>query len=285
MAVPLEEIDRLYGLPLEQFTPARDALASSLRADKRRADADEVKRLRKPNLVAWALNQVRRRDPDRVSELLAAGERLRNAQREVVSGGDRGLLRDAVADERRRAEEVVARAEQALIRAGHAPSPALQGRVRSTLRAAATGGEAGELLRAGRLVHDYEVSDLGLGTVGAGDPVAAGARAKRPPPRRPRAQAERKEVAERARAQAEAERTRRAITGALARARARAASLSGKLDEAERRAAQARRVAARAAGARARAPRAVEEARDRAAAAGQRVAELEASLTALADGR
>ena len=29
MALPEEEIDRLYGLPLEQFTAARDELARS----------------------------------------------------------------------------------------------------------------------------------------------------------------------------------------------------------------------------------------------------------------
>jgi hypothetical protein len=93
-------IDRLYGLPLEEFTPQRDAAAKQLRGAGDRDAAAEVKRLRKPSRLAWALNQVRRHDPEQVDELLAAGERLQEAQRQLVEAGERGLLRDAAADER-----------------------------------------------------------------------------------------------------------------------------------------------------------------------------------------
>src|SRR4030081_1955961 len=120
------EVDRLYALPLDQFTPARDELARRLRSDGDRDASAEVKGLRKPNLLAWALNQARHRDPERVDELIAAGERLQKAQDQLVAGGERGLLRDAGADERRLVEEVVALAERELAGAGHPVNAGLQ---------------------------------------------------------------------------------------------------------------------------------------------------------------
>src|SRR3954447_8139768 len=59
-----EDVDRLYGLPLEEFVAERDALAKRLRADKRREEADAVKSLRKPSVAAWAVNQVLRCHPE-----------------------------------------------------------------------------------------------------------------------------------------------------------------------------------------------------------------------------
>src|SRR5690349_9061004 len=58
------EIDDLYGLKLEEFTPARDALAKRLRADKLRDEAQTVAHLQKPNRTAWTVNQVYRREGD-----------------------------------------------------------------------------------------------------------------------------------------------------------------------------------------------------------------------------
>jgi hypothetical protein len=47
-------VDRLYELPLDEFVAARDALA------KERKDP-AVKKLRKPTVPAWAVNQLARR--------------------------------------------------------------------------------------------------------------------------------------------------------------------------------------------------------------------------------
>ena len=47
----IDEADKLYGLPLEDFIAERDAFAKALRAQGRRAEADEVKALRKPPAV------------------------------------------------------------------------------------------------------------------------------------------------------------------------------------------------------------------------------------------
>ena len=161
---PLKDtIDRLYGLPLDEFTPARDAAAQERRADKDRDGADTVKRLRKPNLVAWSLNRVRRAQADVVEELIAAGERLQEAQRQLVSGGERGLLRDAAADERRLVGRVADLASAELAAAGHPPDAGTQSKLFATLHAAAANVEVRGLLATGRLVRDHELSDLGLG--------------------------------------------------------------------------------------------------------------------------
>src|SRR5256885_1710261 len=63
-AEPVREVaDELYGLPLRDFTKARDDHARRLRKEGRREVADAVKALRKPTLPAWALNQLARRRP------------------------------------------------------------------------------------------------------------------------------------------------------------------------------------------------------------------------------
>src|SRR5207248_1815225 len=139
-----EVIDRLYGLPREEFTPARDAASKELRAAGERDAAAEVKRLRKPSRLAWALNQVRRHDPEPVDELIAAGERLQEAQRQLVEAGERGLLRDAAADERELVGKIADLAERELATSGHPANATAQGKLFSTLHAAAADPEERE---------------------------------------------------------------------------------------------------------------------------------------------
>ena len=70
-----EIIDRLYGLPLSEFTRERDRAARELRSEGRRAEADELKALRKPTAAAGAINRlVREHAADVRAFLTAAGE-------------------------------------------------------------------------------------------------------------------------------------------------------------------------------------------------------------------
>ena len=62
MAELLEIADELYGLPLAEFTPARDARAKELKGTDL---APRVKALRKPSTAAWARRSVGRRWPRR----------------------------------------------------------------------------------------------------------------------------------------------------------------------------------------------------------------------------
>jgi hypothetical protein len=226
------EIERLYGLPLEQFTPARDELARALRRDGQREASAAIKALRKPNLPAWALNQAQRRDPERAAELLRAGAELRAAQQRVVAGGDRGELREAAAAERRLVDELVASAEHELAASGRGVNASLQGKLRATAHAAAVTDEPGGLLAAGRLVRDYELSDLGL--IGAGaPPVDAAERKAAAREAAQRAAAERREAAREAAERRAAERRALGLRRQLDRARARVAQLEAALAELE----------------------------------------------------
>lgn len=76
-----DAIDRLYQLPLEEFTAARNALAKDAGAR-----APEIKRLEKPNLAAWAVNQLYWRARKSYDDLIDSAEGLRAEQRKQLSG-------------------------------------------------------------------------------------------------------------------------------------------------------------------------------------------------------
>src|SRR5436190_3471155 len=96
-----QEIDRLYGLPLGEFTAERNALAKRLRSDDDRAGAETVGKLKKPDGIAWAINQAVRRDPKALRSAVSARERLQKAQAQSMSGkGDPKALRKAITEER-----------------------------------------------------------------------------------------------------------------------------------------------------------------------------------------
>src|SRR5439155_4336918 len=75
-----EELDRLYALPLNEFTATRDEVAKRLRGDGERELADQVKGLRKPTVAVWLVNQLAREREVDVKRLLGAGEALAKAQ-------------------------------------------------------------------------------------------------------------------------------------------------------------------------------------------------------------
>src|ERR671936_661855 len=70
-----EELDRLYALPLNEFTSARDEIARRLRGEGERDLADEVKALRKPTVAVWLVNQLAREREVDIKRLLKAGDR------------------------------------------------------------------------------------------------------------------------------------------------------------------------------------------------------------------
>lgn len=155
-------IDALYALALSEFTPARNHLAQTLRQAGERELGDQVKRLRRPSVAAWTLNQLRRRHPEQIDELLDAGLRLRQAQERLLGQGERGLLREAAAHERELVQETVRSAEDVLRETGQAVSASLHNKLWETSHAAALDPALGETLRHGRLIEDRQLSDLGL---------------------------------------------------------------------------------------------------------------------------
>jgi hypothetical protein len=248
-----EELDRLYALPLEEFTAARNDLAARLRKSGQADASASVKALAKPSVVAWAINQAVRADRAAADRLLATGEELRKAQAEAIGGGGSDALRDAQRAERQAARGFAAAAEAALEGAGRPPSMQVRDRIATTLRAAALDEDARALLAAGRL--EQEVAGGGFEAL-AGMAAAAPARAA---PKRASSGGRRERVAE----------ARRALQAARREAR-----------EEARRAAAAERDAGRAEAAAEAARRDAEAARERADAAERAVADAEAALRA-----
>ena len=165
VSVDLEaEIDDLYVAPLDQFVRRRDALARSLKQAGERPSADRVAGLRKPSLVAWAVNQLARTRRRDVDLLLDAGRRIVDAQQASITKGERASL-DAAQSSIRSSDLRVDR-----IRAGDSRRscrPSTLTHVAETLRAAATGAEGRELLARGRLTE--ELSETGWEIVGRPD--------------------------------------------------------------------------------------------------------------------
>jgi hypothetical protein len=117
--VPDEAVELFREAP-EGFVAARDALAARLRDEGRDDEARAVKGLRKPTVVAWALNRLSVDEPDGVRRLLDAGAEVRAAQQAALSSkrGATERLRAAGVTRRAAISELVAAATTALSGAG-----------------------------------------------------------------------------------------------------------------------------------------------------------------------
>jgi len=149
------EIDRLFQLPLVEFTPARNALATTLKKSGDAVAAERVKALPKPPLSAWIANQLYWRYRHPFDRLLAAGNQFRTAQAAQLAGKSadvRGPL-----DARREALSVLTKHGADILReSGHPASPDTMRRILTTLEALATYGEPVEIAPAGRLTSDVD---------------------------------------------------------------------------------------------------------------------------------
>lgn len=162
------EVEALYGLPLDEFTKARDALAKARAKEQGKEAGAVVKALRKPSMVAWALNQLARSHPDEIEALVEAGARLRRAQTAALEGGDPDELREATKAEAGEVRALAGQARSLLAEAGRGGSPAQEDRLATTLRAAAVDELAADLLRRGVLTTELSPAGFGFG-VGEGE--------------------------------------------------------------------------------------------------------------------
>ena len=74
-----DQIDQLYQLPLDEFTAGRNALA------KETGDA-AVKKLAKPNLAAWAVNQLYWHQRKLYDEVIKTSGQARTAHKQMLAG-------------------------------------------------------------------------------------------------------------------------------------------------------------------------------------------------------
>ncbi|MER5860457.1 hypothetical protein ABT131_33400 [Streptomyces sp900105245] len=140
--------DELYALRPEEFVAARDRRALDARRSGEQGLAAEIGALRRPSLAAWVSNLLVRREPDEVPPLLALGEELRRAHRELDGPRLRRLAR--------RQNEVIgalARTARRLAgQSGHPVGEGVQREVEETLHAALADADAAREWAAGRLV-------------------------------------------------------------------------------------------------------------------------------------
>ena len=155
------ELDSIYGLPLNEFTAARNAAAKELAAEGDPEAAERVRSARKPTVAAWALNQLKRGEARRLNAFAKAVRGLEEAQRALIEEGDRDAFTKASDAHRRALEALVDAALDAAAEAGSSRSAGLEDKVTSTLQAATSDPEVLELLRAGRLDRE-RVSSAGL---------------------------------------------------------------------------------------------------------------------------
>jgi hypothetical protein len=166
------ETKRLYGLPLSEFTAARNARAKKLKPDDPELAA-AVASLPKPSLAAAALNELVREDPSEVRALVQSGKRLRQAQEAAVAGKKGADLTAAIQEHRAALERV-----QRDLRRRKLSGPTLE-KAMQTLRVASIDPELQPRLERGVLHEDLSAAGFGL------DPglVPAGAKAPAPKPK------------------------------------------------------------------------------------------------------
>jgi len=161
-------LDRLYAALPADFVRTRQAIARELTESGDARRAAEIKRLRRPTVPVWALNQVARRDAATLTAFVDAVQALRKAQR-----GGAGVPA-AMKAERDARQRVVDRAEAAIAEASLRATPDVARRMSNTLLAAATDDESRGRLVAGTL--DEELTPAGFELFEGARPV---------PPRRP----------------------------------------------------------------------------------------------------
>ena len=234
----IRETQKLYGLPLSQFTAARNARAKTLRkSDPELATA--VAALPKPSVSAGALNELVQEDPSEVRALVQSGKRLRQAQEAAVSGKKGADLNDAIKEHRVALDRV-----QRDLRRRKLSATTID-RATQTLRVASLDPELWPLLERGLLHEDLTASGFGLdpGIVPARPPEKAKqkpAAKKAAPPPKPRpdkkaAEQRRRQARERLREAkavlAEVEKRARAVARELERATADVRQAQQRVDE------------------------------------------------------
>ena len=151
------DLDALFQLPLSEFTGARNALASRLQKSGRKEEAEQVRRLTKPPVSAWVVNQLFWKERTWFDRLLASGAKLRQAQAAGLAGKPINV-HDPLKAQREALNELSRQAAMFLSRDGHAPSPDVLRRVTLDLQGLAAQDASGDGPAPGRLTADVEAT-------------------------------------------------------------------------------------------------------------------------------
>jgi hypothetical protein len=135
------DLDRLYQLPLDEFTAARNALAKNAGAN-----AGAIRGLTKPPVAAWAVNQLYWRDRRAWDALVDAAENLRRANKAVLSGRS-GDVRAAGTVHDQAVQDALKATLEILTHDGHPATDATKQAIVNTLRALPAGEPPGRLTK------------------------------------------------------------------------------------------------------------------------------------------
>jgi hypothetical protein len=156
-----EAVAQLYGLPLNEFVPGRDALARQLRKAGDRERAGEIAKLKRPAVAAWVVNQLARRNRKELDLLLDAGHRLRTGQLEALESGDPAQFEQARRDHDRAVRELVAHAKELLAGERGSSSDQMLASVERTLRYGSIDDEHRPALASGTLTTEVAAPGFG----------------------------------------------------------------------------------------------------------------------------
>jgi hypothetical protein len=138
---PDAAVDRLFQLPLAEFTAARNALAKELGKD-----GGDIRALEKPNVPAWAVNQLYWHQRPVYKKLIAAADARRAAHAKKLAGKSADIA--AVEAEHRDALRAAAEEIRTLLtEAGESVTSATMHAVNDTLSALPGNAPPGRLTR------------------------------------------------------------------------------------------------------------------------------------------
>jgi hypothetical protein len=158
-----DRVDALYRVDPDEFVAARNGLARELRQEGHRESSATVRRLPKPSLVAWALNQVAVGNPDDIADAVRLTDDVRMAQ-QAAGKGDAEGLRSAANGRRAIVRRVVDDAVKVLASRNGSAAETHREELRATVEAATLDPDVAALLVAGRLERELPLpADLGFG--------------------------------------------------------------------------------------------------------------------------
>jgi hypothetical protein len=149
-----DRVDALLATPPQQFTAARNALAKQLLAEGLREAAAEVKRLPRPPVSLWILNQLAREQPALIDSYLDAARLLREAHQ---NGGD---IRAATPPQRDAESRVLAAAGEFARTHDQSVTETVQRGLREALSSAAADADVAAVVREGRLIREPEAPSI-----------------------------------------------------------------------------------------------------------------------------
>jgi hypothetical protein len=165
MASIAAALEELFDTDPSEFTKKRDELVKQLKKAGDKEAAAQIASKRKPTQMAHVLNQLARKHPDTIADLVDVGRELAREQRRAIRGEGGHSLRDSIDRQRKAITEAGKKAAEVMKELGVDPMAHLQ-EVTMALQAALIDPIVGAALEAGQLEKAPEAA------VGFGGPVA-----------------------------------------------------------------------------------------------------------------